>query len=99
MTKKIVIFGLDGASWNNLDFLIKRGLMPQLGKLVKKHGQKNLTSSYPPNTLPAWMDFATGCNSGKHGIYDLLQFNQTNFDLEPLSYAQRPVATFYETLD
>jgi len=96
---KVLVFGIDGASWNVLEPLMERGVMPNLALMVKKYGKEVLKSTIPAATLPAWMDFATGVNAGKHGAYDLLkfsrQFNQQDF------FAAKEVKSkrFYEILD
>ncbi len=66
---KTLVVGLDGAEWNVLNPLIKKGYLPNLEKLVSDGSCGNLVSSIPPITPTAWTSFLTGVNPGKHGIF------------------------------
>lgn len=69
---KVVIIGLDGASWSFINILIEKSIVPNLKALLNKHNvvKKILRSILPPYTPPAWTSIASGVNPGKHGIYD-----------------------------
>ncbi|MFX0195062.1 MAG: alkaline phosphatase family protein [Candidatus Hodarchaeota archaeon] len=67
--KKIVVLGLDGASWDLLDPLMEKGLMPNLKRIVGDGVSGILESTIPPYTAPAWVSCITGVNPGKHGIF------------------------------
>jgi predicted AlkP superfamily phosphohydrolase/phosphomutase len=84
--KRILIVGLDGATFDVLDPLMARGLMPQLATLVDSGVRGVLHSTTPPITPAAWTTFLTGKQPGLHGVLDferydpttnLLQFNST----------------------
>ncbi len=66
MEKKLVIIGMDGASWYVLNKLMKKGKLKNLRKLKNK---KILKSCIPPVTAPAWSCFQTGKWPGKTGLY------------------------------
>lgn len=73
--KKIFVLGLDGATWDILDFGIEHGELPNFAE-IKKYGNTSvLQSTIPPFTLPAWTSMITGVNAGKHGIFDFLKRN------------------------
>jgi predicted AlkP superfamily phosphohydrolase/phosphomutase len=96
--KKVFVFAIDGASWNILDVLIKKGLMPNLAALVKASGQGVMKGSLPPTTFPAWINFATGTDPGSHGIYGML--HQKEFgQVGPFLKKDCRVETFYQILD
>ncbi len=67
---KIIIIGIDGASFNILDKWIKKGSLPTFKKLKQKGSYCKLTSTIPPVTPPAWTSITTGKNPGKHDIFD-----------------------------
>jgi len=67
---KILIIGLDGASFNTLFPLIKEGRLPNLKLLLETGSHGVLESTLPTNSFTAWASFMTGKNPGKHGIYD-----------------------------
>jgi len=70
MKKKLLIIGLDGATFKVLKPLIRKGYLPTLKKLIKNGVSGNLKSTIPPTTAPAWLSFATGKNPGKTGVFD-----------------------------
>jgi predicted AlkP superfamily phosphohydrolase/phosphomutase len=67
---KVVVIGLDGATFTILDPLLKRGLMPNIARLMDEGCRGVLTSTLPPMTAPAWASFMTGVNPGKHGLFN-----------------------------
>ncbi|MBU4288003.1 MAG: alkaline phosphatase family protein [Proteobacteria bacterium] len=66
---KTFVLGLDGATWDLLNPLMDKGLMPNLKKIIKKGASSVLQSTIPPYTAPAWVSCFTGVNPGKHGIF------------------------------
>jgi predicted AlkP superfamily phosphohydrolase/phosphomutase len=53
-SKKIIVIGLDGASWRLLDPYIERGAMPHLKQLRDQGSHGLLHSVDPPITPAAW---------------------------------------------
>lgn len=68
--KELLIFGLDGATFDLLDPWFDRGELPFLERLVNQGVRGEMTSTIPPLTGPAWTTFQTGVNPGKHGVFD-----------------------------
>jgi len=66
---KVLIIGLDGATWNLLKPLIKDGKLSTIKKLVDEGVHGDLESSIPHVTFPAWKCYSTGKNPGKLGVY------------------------------
>ena len=67
---RVVVIGLDGATWDLLDPWIENGDLPNLAQLVEGGAAGTLESVFPPMSPPAWTSAATGKNPGEHGIYD-----------------------------
>ncbi len=74
MTPRVVIFGLDGATFTVLDDLMRRGVMPNLAEFLAAGASGHLLSTVPPLTPPAWTTLFTGRSPGHHGITNFLQF-------------------------
>jgi predicted AlkP superfamily phosphohydrolase/phosphomutase len=72
MDKKLLVIGLDGASFNVLDELIAKGHMPSLADLIRAGSRADLETTFPPITAVAWSSFMTGKNPGKHGIFEFV---------------------------
>ena len=81
---KVIILGLDGATWRILEPLARNGEMPNLKSLMAKGSWGPLESTIPPVTGAAWLSLATGLNPSKTGIIDFLKRTE-DFNLKPVS--------------
>ena len=70
MNKKVFVIGIDSATFDIINPLIKKGALPNLELLIKEGVSGKLKSTIPPVTPPAWTSFMTGKNPGKHGVFD-----------------------------
>jgi len=75
---KIIVVGLDGATFTLLEPFIDEGRMPNLRNIMNHGASGILKSTIPPVTGPAWSSFATGTNPGKHGAYDFVVRDKNN---------------------
>ena len=71
-SKRIFVFGLDGATWKLINRWIIKGYLPFFKQLARQGVKRDLISTIPPRTAPAWASFITGKNPGEHGVYDFL---------------------------
>ena len=78
---KLLIIGIDGATFDLIYPWIEDGHLPNLAGLITNGVHANLASTLPPVTSPAWPTFMTGCNPGKHGVFDFIQPSGANYDL------------------
>jgi len=69
---KVIVIGLDGATWEIILPFVEAGYLPTFRKLLKEGSWGILRSTLPPVTVPAWPSFATGKNPAKLGIYNFL---------------------------
>ena len=72
MSKKVIFIGLDGATFDVLDPLMNRGLMPRLKEFIDQGVRGPLETTIPPITPTAWVSWMTGKNPGKHGVFEFL---------------------------
>jgi predicted AlkP superfamily phosphohydrolase/phosphomutase len=72
---KVFVLGLDGATWDVLGPLADAGQLPCLSTLIKRGAVGDLQSIFPPLSPVAWTGVMTGKNSGKHGIFEFLEFD------------------------
>ena len=72
--RRLLIIGIDGATYDVLDPMIARGVLPNLAALMKRGFRAGLRSTIPPNSAAAWATFITGKNPGRHGV---LRFQAT----------------------
>src|SRR5215510_8268142 len=67
--RRVLLIGLDGASFRLLQPLITAGELPELARLMDRGCHGELRSIFPSLTPPAWSTVVTGKNPGKHGIF------------------------------
>lgn len=66
---KVILIGLDGASWEMLDPMIEQGDLPNIGKLKDIGAWATMVSCLPPVTSPNWKCLTTGKNPGELGVF------------------------------
>ena len=77
---KLLVLGLDGATFDIIMPAIKKGQLPTFERLMKNGVFGKLESTIPPQTAPAWVSFMTGKNPGKHGIISFMDYNPQRYD-------------------
>lgn len=70
MVSKVIVIGLDGATFDLISPWIENGEMPNLRQLIQGGISGELTSTYPPLTGPAWSSFMTGKSPSHHGVLE-----------------------------
>jgi predicted AlkP superfamily phosphohydrolase/phosphomutase len=73
---KVLVLGLDGATWDILEPLLDEGILPNLAGLRGKGASGTLCSVFPPLSPVAWTAVMTGKNSGKHGVFEFLEYGR-----------------------
>ncbi len=69
---KIIIIGLDGATFDLFDCWVKEKTMSAFETIKEQGAFGELTSMFPPISTVAWASFMTGKNPGKHSIFDFV---------------------------
>lgn len=77
--KRVVILGLDGMEPTLVEKYMAEGRMPNFQKLEAMGCFKRLGTTLPPLSPVAWSSFLTGCNPGKHNIFDFLSMDRRNY--------------------
>jgi predicted AlkP superfamily phosphohydrolase/phosphomutase len=95
---KIVIIGLDAATWVLIRPWAAEGLLPSLSKLIEGGVSGDLQSAIPPLTPPAWTSFMTGSNPGKHGIFYFLEPQPGSYTMRYANAGSRRSRTFFGLL-
>src|ERR1700757_2394980 len=95
---KIVIIGLDAATWDLMGPWIEEGRLPNLANLVGSGVRGELESAIPPLTPPAWTSFMTGKNPGKHGIFYFLEPQPGSYAMRYANGGSRRSRTFFGLL-
>ncbi len=98
MKRRVLVIGLDGATWDILNPLMRDGKMPHLKKLLDASAKGVLMSSIPPVTAAAWTCFSTGKNPGKHGLVDFIYFPDHGYRVTIANSTTRDAATLWNLL-
>jgi predicted AlkP superfamily phosphohydrolase/phosphomutase len=96
---KVVIIGLDAATWTLIRPWIAEGGMPNLARLMKAGVSGKLESILPPITPPAWTSFMTGKNPGKHGIFNFVEAEQGAYAMNYINASSRRSPTIWKLLN
>lgn len=75
MSGKLVVIGLDGATWTLLDLWISQGRLPTFARFINSGIRATLKSTIPSTTCPALPSLFTGVNSGNTGIFSFTKPN------------------------
>jgi len=70
MSHKTLVIGWDGATFDLIKPWAQAGYLPTLARLLKEGAHGELHAYPNMNSASAWSSIVTGCNPGKHGIYD-----------------------------
>lgn len=65
---RVLLIGLDGASWTILDPLLREGKLPNLDRLRQRGVTAELGTVEPLDSPPVWTTIATGRPPAVHGV-------------------------------
>jgi predicted AlkP superfamily phosphohydrolase/phosphomutase len=68
--RKVIVLGLDGATFDVLLPRVQQGQMPNLARMLRNGVWGGLQSTTPPFSAQAWVSLATGMNQARHGVVD-----------------------------
>jgi predicted AlkP superfamily phosphohydrolase/phosphomutase len=87
--RKVLIIGLDGATFDLIRPWAKDGELPTFAQLMREGSHGELRSVLPPLTAPAWTTMVTGTNPGKHGLGDFWTRDFKGYDFRLVNASSR----------
>lgn len=96
--KRVMVVGLDGATFDVIRPLADCGELPTIGSLMRDGISMPLLSTTPPITPPAWSSFATGVAPQQHGVFGFNYPSQKDRGLRLTSSADLRAPTLWERL-
>ncbi|MFQ5489367.1 MAG: alkaline phosphatase family protein [Phycisphaerae bacterium] len=75
LARRVLLIGLDGATFDVLNPMMEAGRMPRLRAFVESGSAGVLHSTVPPITPAAWTTCMTGKTPGAHGIIDFERYD------------------------
>jgi len=99
MSKKpqAIVIGLDGGTLNLMEDWMDEGKLPNFNIMRKNGAYGELNSTIPPYSAQAWTSIVTGCQPGKHGIYDFFVTSTISKKLINSKYRKTPAIWNYLT--
>jgi len=73
---RLVVIGLDGATWDVIDPLLASGDLPHMAQLLERGRRGVLESVFPPLTAPAWQSIFTGLVPDQHGVFEMTVYDR-----------------------
>jgi predicted AlkP superfamily phosphohydrolase/phosphomutase len=95
---RVLIIGIDSASFDTLDPWIHDGGLPNLAMCLKEGAHGTLKSVVPSMSPPAWTSFVTGKNPGKHGIFDFTARKPGSYEIEFVNARSRKAETIWKIM-
>lgn len=98
LASRVLIIGLDGATFDVMNPLIEAGRMPNFQRFINRGVAGTLLSTRPPITPAAWTTFMTGKGPGRHGILDFEKYDAFKHELTFNSTYEIREKTLWELL-
>ncbi|MFC1514300.1 alkaline phosphatase family protein [Candidatus Omnitrophota bacterium] len=97
---KVVVIGLDGGTFDLILPWIEEGRLPHFKKILSRASSGDLDAGASPQTGICWSTFITGCNLGKHGIYDFYVMDTTGSHNrpKPVSISHRDMPSLWSII-
>ncbi len=95
MAKRVLVVGWDGATWDVARPMLEAGELPTLRRLVEAGASGSLRSVVHPYTAQAWTTMATGCNQGRHRIFDFWERECSRYRFRLLNASHRAVPSLW----
>ncbi len=95
---RVLVIGLDGATFDLLLPWAEQGHLPHLQRLLQQGSYGNLRSTLQPLSAPAWATFMTGANQGRHGLYDFVQRQPDAYRLQVTNGSFVKLPLLFETV-
>ena len=93
-----LVVGLDGATFDIIDPMVREGKLPNIQRLLNVGRRETLISSNPPLSPIAWTTITTGVNPGKHGIFDFAHRARESYEFVPYTARDKAVAPIWDIL-
>lgn len=95
---RLLVIGLDGASWDVAAPLMADGRLPRLKQLVDSGFSSPLQTIQPTLSPIIWTTIATGKAPSQHGVHHFLARNPDTGQLQPVTSNMRRVKAFWNIL-
>lgn len=95
---RLVIVGLDGATFDLIEPWAAAGELPTLARLMAEGSWGRLRSVTHPFTAQAWTSMVTGAQQGKHRIWDFWERDFATYGFRLLNASHRAMPALWNLL-
>jgi predicted AlkP superfamily phosphohydrolase/phosphomutase len=95
---KVLIIGLDGATWDLIKPWAEEGKLPTFKKLMGEGAWGELESTLPPLSPAAWTSVFTGVTPLKHNIWSFVKQKKDSYFIRPISSMDLKATPLWELL-
>jgi predicted AlkP superfamily phosphohydrolase/phosphomutase len=95
---KVLVIGLDGATFKIIRPLIKKGRLPTISRLIETGSHGVLRSTIPDLSPVAWTSMITGMQPGKHSIFDFVSRQPNTYSFKSTKGGDRKVPPIWSLL-
>jgi len=99
MRSRVLVLGLDSATFDLIEPWVQQGRLPHFGRLMEAGAWGRLQSTIPPVTPVAWNTLITGKNPGKHGVFDFVCREADGYSIRVVSGGHRRTTPFWRLMD
>lgn len=92
---RVLLIGLDGGDWQQLDRFAADGTMPNLARLLREGRSGILETDQPPLSPLLWTTMMTGVSPLVHGVLDFTRFSPETGQREPITSVERRVPAIW----
>jgi hypothetical protein len=96
--RRLLLIGVDGAAWDAMIPMIRRGELPHMESLVRSGYSARLTTMAPALSPVVWTSIATGKRPAQHGIRGFLGRDPESGDGVPVTSNMRRTAPVWSML-
>jgi predicted AlkP superfamily phosphohydrolase/phosphomutase len=96
--KRVLLLGLDGATWDLIEPWVKEGKLPSFERLMKEGSWGNLESTIPPLSPSAWTSIFTGASPAKHNVYGFVKQKKDSYFFTPISSKDRKAKPIWKII-
>lgn len=96
--KKVLVIGLDAATFDIARPLMEKGKLPNLSRMCRNGVCGELQTTIPPLSPIAWTTFATGKNAGKHGVFSFTEQRPGNYAIRFVNARSRKARPIWSIL-
>jgi len=96
LPKRVVLIGVDAASWNALQTLVRQGRLPHLENLVRTGARGSLRATLPVRSPAIWTSIVTGQAADRHGVGGYVIRDPETGELLPMSISARRTPALWD---